>query len=165
MILTKASIASAIASQDIEIVPYNPELLNPNSYNYRLGKTLKEYVGTKDDGSSIFKEIEIPTEGLLLEAKRLYLGHTYEKIGSRKYMISLIGRSSVGRLGLFLQISANVGHTGTNHQWTLEIFPVQRIIVYPEMIIGQVSFWKNNGAVTPYSGYFGNFNAPTLHKG
>lgn len=165
MILTKASIASAVVSQEIEIVPYNPELLNPNSYNYRLGKILKEYVGTKDDGSSIFKEIEIPTEGLLLEAKRLYLGHTHEKIGSKKYMISLIGRSSVGRLGLFLQISANVGHTGTNHQWTLEIFPVQSIMVYPEMIIGQVSFWKNNGEVMPYSGYFGNFNAPTLQKG
>jgi dCTP deaminase len=37
----------------------------------------------------------------------------------------------MGRLGLFLQLSANVGHTGTFHNRTLEIYPTINIIVYP----------------------------------
>jgi hypothetical protein len=44
-----------------------------------------------------------------------------EELGSRKYAMSLIGRSSIGRLGLFLQVSANLGHTGSSHCWTLEL--------------------------------------------
>ena len=60
-------------------------------------------------------------------------------------MTSLIGRSSVGRLGLFLQITADLGHLGKAHCWTLELKVVQSLIVYPHMKIGQVSFWQVTG--------------------
>lgn len=90
----------------------------------------------------------------------MYLGHTLEIIGSRKYAMSLIGRSSMGRLGLFLQLSANLGHTTSTHQWTLELYPVLPIRLYPEMIIGQVTFWTNYGEVKEYTGNYGRFNQP-----
>ncbi|MCG8329458.1 MAG: hypothetical protein MI974_17320 [Chitinophagales bacterium] len=165
MVLTKHYILKEVRHNKITIHPFNEAQLNPNSYNYRLGKSLKELVGYNKEGDKpIYKNIEIPEEGYTLKAKTLYLGNTYECIGSTDYMISLIGRSSIGRLGLFLQVSANVGHTGTIHHWTLELFPTQDVLVYPKMIVGQVSFWKNSGHISLYKGYFGNFNEPTPPK-
>ena len=51
----------------------------------------------------------------------------------------------MGRLGLFLQITAPLGHLGTYHNWTLELKVVQPLKVYPLMKIGQVTFWKTKG--------------------
>jgi dCTP deaminase len=87
----------------------------------------------------------IPPEGFLLRPGRIYLGSTLEIIGSDTYVPSLIGRSSLGRLGLFLQITADLGHLGTKHCWTLELKTVQPLIIYAGMRIGQVSFWKPEG--------------------
>jgi dCTP deaminase len=144
MILTGDEIASAVQGGSITLEPFSEELLNPNSYNYRLGEQL---LVVDDDvidlhSKSQTSEIIIPSEGYTLEPGRLYLGHTSETIGSDQYVPSLIGRSSLGRLGLFLQITADLGHLGTCHKWTLELTVVQPLTVYPGMRIGQVSFWK-----------------------
>ena len=90
-------------------------------------------------------KIIIPPEGYVLQPGIIYLGHTYESIGSNTYVPSLIGRSSLGRLGLFLQITADLGNIGTGHKWTLELKVVQPLRVYPKMRIGQVSFWQAEG--------------------
>lgn len=159
MILTGTEIAKEVGRRAITISPFNEEQVNPNSYNYRLGKTLKifkEFDGEK----SVFEEITIPEEGYVLEPGTMYLGHTKEIIGSSCYAMSLIGRSSLGRYGLFLQVSANLGHTTSRHQWTLEIVAAHKIRVYPGMIIGQVSFWTNYGDVECYTGKYGKHNAP-----
>ncbi len=75
-------------------------------------------------------------------------------------MTSLIGRSSVGRLGLFVQISADLGNLGPAHQWTLELTCVQPVKVYPGMRIGQVSFWAATGQVRQYEGVYMKYNIP-----
>ena len=72
----------------------------------------------------------------------------------------MIGRSSLGRYGLFLQLSANLGHTLSCHCWTLELHTVQRIRVYPGMVIGQVSFWVNHGEVHRYPQTFAKISVP-----
>lgn len=74
--------------------------------------------------------------------------------------MSLIGRSSVGRLGLFLQVSADLGHTTSQHQWTLELVAAKPIILYPNMKIGQVTFWNNCGVLKPDTFTYANFNYP-----
>ena len=158
MILTKKEIKKEIIKGNIVISPFQDSQLNPNSYNYRLGNKMKIF--SCFDNISRFEEIVIPDEGLKLEPLNLYLGQTYEVIGSTRYAISLIGRSSMGRLGVFLQCSANLGHTGCNHQWTLEIVTAMPFIVYPKMIIGQISFWCNHGELDLYNGFFGSFNEP-----
>ena len=106
MILTGSEIEKYVENGDIVIEPFNREQLNPNSYNYRLGRTL---TFKEDDGQ--YKTITIPEEGFVLYPDRVYLGHTWETLGSCKCAMSLIGRSSTGRLGLFLQVSADLGHT------------------------------------------------------
>jgi dCTP deaminase len=159
MILTGSKIKEEVENGNITIEPFSPEQVNPNSYNYRIGPTLKVF--EKFDGDkSVFKEIRISEEGYILESGKMYLATTKEIIGSSAYAMSLIGRSSMGRYGLFLQCSANLGHTTSKHKWTLEIVVALPIKLYPGMIIGQVSFWKNYGLVKKYSGQYGFLNHP-----
>lgn len=159
MILTGKKIIEEVRAGNIFIYPFDENQINPNSYNYRLGKTLKIF-DYFDGEKSVFKEVEIPEYGFALEPGKMYLGHTKEVIGSSKYAMSLIGRSSMGRLGLFLQVSANLGHTTSKHKWTLELVAAKAIRLYPGMKIGQVSFWKNFGDVEKYSGKYGFLNYP-----
>jgi dCTP deaminase len=147
----------------IVIDPFSIQRLNPNSYNYRLGKTIKRAplkIIDKHETQS-WEEVQLTKKSrYLLEPGRLYLGHTQESIGSKHYVTSLIGKSSMGRLGLYLQISADLGHQGAIHKWTLELCVVQPVFVYPGMVIGQVSFWKPVGRVRPYEGQYGIVNTP-----
>lgn len=146
MILTKLEIINQRNKNNIKICPFDESMLNPNSYNYRLSDKLLEIDGMIDSKSqSQFKTIIIPKDGYILQPGKLYLGSTYEKIGSDKFVTQLIGRSSMGRLGLFLQITAPLGHVGTYHNWTLELKVVQPLKIYPFMKIGQVTFWKTKG--------------------
>ena len=159
MILTGTKIKKEIKNGNIYIRPFCLDQINPNSYNYRLGSVIKVF--NKFDGNkAIFKEVKIPKIGYVLEPRKMYLATTKEVIGSSKYAMSLIGRSSMGRYGLFLQVSANLGHTTSKHKWTLEIVATLPIKIYPGMIIGQVSFWKNYGVVCKYTGKYGFLNHP-----
>ena len=157
MILTGSEIKRCVEGGTITLDPFEFGQVNPNSYNYRLGSTLRMFSEFRD-GKSYFKEIKIPKEGFILNKGQMYLARTLEKIGSNTYAMSLIGRSSLGRLGLFLQVSANLGHVGSCHCWTLELVAAYPIRIYPGMIIGQVSFWENYGDVEEYQGYYGEFS-------
>src|SRR3989344_6887187 len=159
MILTWNEIIKEQRKGNITINPFCVSQINPNSYNYRLGNTLKVFY--KFDGNkAFFRKIKIPKNGYVLSPGKLYLCTTKEIIGSSKYAMSLIGRSSMGRYGLFLQASANLGHTTSKHKWTLEIVALLPIRLYSGMIIGQVSFWKNFGVVKKYHGRYGSLNYP-----
>lgn len=157
MILTGSAIEDAVAKNEIHIDPFDSTLTNPNSYNYRLGPTLRVTTDKVADPfeMALFTEFAIPESGCVLVPGRVYLGTTVEEIGSSVYVTSLIGRSSLGRLGMFLQVSADLGQLGAVHRWTLEIVATQPIRVYAGMIVGQVSFWKPYGDKVPYHGYYG----------
>ncbi|WP_416975821.1 dCTP deaminase domain-containing protein [Streptomyces sp. 4F14] len=162
MILTGTAIAEAVQRGEITISPFDEAMVNPNSYNYRLGSTLKvpavDIVDARRDTPC--EEIAIPEDGYVLQPRTVYLGATAETIGSGVYVPSLIGRSSLGRLGLFLQISADLGQLGACHSWTLEMVAVQPLRVYSGMRIGQVSFWAHEGHRQPYQGYYGHISEP-----
>ncbi|MEA1885187.1 MAG: deoxycytidine deaminase [Thermotogota bacterium] len=159
MILTGSKIKEEINAGNIVITPFSENQVNPNSYNYRLGSIIKVFNGF-DGKKALFREVNILKDGYILEPRKMYLATTKEVIGSSKYAMSLIGRSSMGRYGLFLQVSANLGHTTSEHKWTLEIVVAIPIKLYPGMIIGQVSFWKNFGTVRKYDGRYGHLNHP-----
>ena len=162
MILTGSEIIRRVHLGHITIDPFDERQVNPNSYNYRLGKRVKcaprETIDPRHRPQ--WADKEIPPTGMLLEPGRLYLGHTLESIGSRMFVTSLIGRSSVGRLGLFLQLSADLGQLGAIHCWTLEMNVVQPLRLYPGMIIGQVSFWVPDGQSRPYRGVYADTSLP-----
>ncbi|MEV0754970.1 hypothetical protein [Streptosporangium sp. NPDC050280] len=160
MILTGPAITAEQQRGRIVIDPFTPDLVNPNSVNYRLGATLRLHRSTVIDplGDHPTEEIVIPKDGVVLRPGRVYLGTTLERIGSDHYVPSLIGRSSLGRLGVFLQVSADLGNLGAIHRWTLELVVVQPIRLYAGMVVGQVSFWVPDGAIHPYVGHFGGFS-------
>jgi dCTP deaminase len=159
MILSGLKIKEEVKKGNIDIEPFNEDLLNPNSYNYRLGNELLEVIDDVIDPikKTKYRRIKLTNEGYVLKPHRLYLGSTVEKIGSSKYVPQLIGRSSLGRLGLFLQVTAPLGHIGCNHSWTLELKAVQPLKIYPNMRIGQVTFWVLDGEKT-YTYETGKYN-------
>ena len=154
MILTGNEIERQFNLGNISLYPFLKSNLNPNSYNYRIDNKIKIFTHLSNS-KPVFVELEIPEEGYILEPGKMYLANTLETIGSNKYAMSLIGKSSMGRLGLFLQVSANLGHTNSKHKWTLELVASKTIRIYKNMIIGQVSFWKNTGDIPDYVGFYG----------
>ena len=147
MILSGNKIKEEVKNGNINIEPFDENMLNPNSYNYHLGDTILEIEDEVIDPyvKCVTKKIKLTEKGYLIKPNKLYLASTKEKIGSSKYVTQLIGRSSIGRLGLFLQVTAPLGHVGCNHCWTLELRSVMPLIIYPNMRIGQVTFWKLDG--------------------
>lgn len=163
MILTGPEISARVADGTIVIDPFDPGLVNPNSYNYRLGDELLVPADGVFDSrlTPVWSPTVIPSGGYTLLPNRIYLSHTAETIGSAKYVTTLIGRSSVGRLGLFLQVTADLGHVGAVHRWTLELHAIQPLRVYPGMRIGQVSFWRTEGESKYYTGQYASHSSPT----
>ncbi|GAA3233221.1 deoxycytidine triphosphate deaminase [Streptomyces filipinensis] len=164
MILTGPEIQRQRDLGALTIEPFTPAQVNPVSYNYRLGPVLRTHrAGTADThGQLDLDEVEIPEEGIVLMPGRVYLGTTVETIGSTEFVPSLIGRSSVGRLGLFVQYAADLGQIGACHHWTLEFKAVQPVRVYADRVIGQVSFWAATSGRLPYTGRFGRIDEATV---
>lgn len=162
MILTGIEIERERAAGRIRIEPFSTGQVNPNSYNVRLGQDLLRYTGDVLDARvpNPTKSLGIPPEGLVLEPGEVYLGHTVEQFGSDPFVPMLYGRSSVGRLGLFVQITAPIGDIGYFGQWTLMLTPVVPVRVYSDMQIGQVMFFASRGAVTRYTGKYQSSMGP-----
>ena len=162
MILTGPSIQQCVSAGDITIEPFDSNNLNPNSYNFSLGDYVYVYknhiLDPKVKQDTI--QIEIPDEGLILQPDTLYLGFTHEKMGSEKYVPIINGRSSTGRLGLFIHITANLIDIGSINHWTLQMHAVQPTKIYKGMHIGQVTFWKPYGEITLYNGKYKNSTGP-----
>ena len=147
MILSGKEIHQQVENGTISIDPFNSGQLNPNSYNLRLHSDLLIYdsdvLDMKEKNST--SPLTIPDEGLLLEPQKLYLGRTIERTATDKYVPMLEGRSSVGRLGLFIHITAGFGDIGFDGFWTLEIFCVQPIKIYANLEICQIFYHTIDG--------------------
>lgn len=158
MILSGREIERHIG-KEIIIEPYDKSRLNPNSYNLSLANELLVYEDYELDmkRKNQAKHIEIPEEGLLLEPNRLYLGRTNEYTETDCFVPMLEGRSSTGRLGLFIHVTAGFGDIGFKGYWTLEIFCVQPIRIYPNVEICQIYYHNIQGDYDKYiSGKYQN---------
>jgi len=161
MILSGIEINNRI-NKDIFIEPYNQDQLNPNSYNLKLHNELliyeNEILDMKKDNPC--KMITIPETGLQLKSNELYLGRTIERTRTENLVPMIEGRSSVGRLGLFIHVTAGFGDVGFNGFWTLEIFCVKPIIIYPNVEICQIYFHDVTKPFEKYrSGKYQNNNS------
>ncbi|WP_406329487.1 dCTP deaminase [Streptomyces sp. NBC_00203] len=156
MILTGPEITAAANDGRLTIDPFEPDQINPNSYNVRLGPTLLTYTDTVIDAHrpNATQEIKIGKDGYVLQPGELYLGHTVEQVGSDTFVPLLFGRSSVGRLGLFVEITAPIGDIGFHGQWTLMLSPVRPLRVYAGMKIGQIMFFVSTGDIDLYRGKY-----------
>lgn len=187
-ILTGAMILEEVRNGNIEIDPFRACKLNPNSYNLSLANELKVYKPVnrcknvdwerlcslhKINGTYIkqnepvldahadnaFETYTIPEEGFLMVPGILYLGSTIERTYTSKYIPMVEGRSSAGRLGLSVHVTAGFGDIGFNGRWTLEITVVHPLIIYPNDEILQIAFHTPEGN-TAYQ-YNGRYNNQT----
>ena len=177
MILSGKEIAKEMENGNIIIKPFNEKQLNPNSYNLRLANELLVYdlpydcemiksAGNLAPGPITFMEpldmrsdnptrkMTIPEEGLVLYPGILYLGRTVEFTETHKYLPCLEGRSSIGRLGIQVHITAGFGDCGFAGTWTLEIAVTQPVRIYPNVEICQIYYQDIKGEVEEYHGRY-----------
>lgn len=158
MILSGKEIQRHIG-KEIIIEPFDQSRVNPNSYNLTLHNELLVYENHELDMKKLnpTKRITIPEEGMVLEPNRLYLGRTNEFTKTEGFVPMLEGRSSTGRLGLFIHVTAGFGDVGFAGYWTLEIFCIQPIRIYPNAEICQIYYHSIEGDYEPYkSGKYQN---------
>lgn len=156
MILSGSKIQSEVKNKKIIIEPFDISNINPNSYNYTLGdyvKVYKNYVLDSKEKQKV-EIIKIPDDGLIIEPDKVYLGFTNEIIGSDYYVPTITGRSSTGRLGLFVQITSDLVDIGFKGRLTLQLHSTQPVKIYRGMKIGQVMFWRVFGDVNLYDGKY-----------
>ena len=151
MILSGLEIKNHIG-HEIIIDPFDEQRLNPNSYNLSLHNELLIYTHESLDmrKDNPTEKILIPTEGFMLMPGKLYLGRTHEYTKTEGYIPMLEGRSSIGRLGICIHVTAGFGDVGFAGYWTLELFCVQPVRIYAGVQIAQIYY---HTITKPYERY------------
>lgn len=172
--LTGPEVSMAVYDGRIKIDPFDPEQVNPNSYDYRLAPTLRilETNGVFDNGFEMpymglgkakcldprqpmkYREVTIPEKGFLLVPDMCYLGHTVEKLGSDVYASLVTGKSSIGRLFVDNHVCAGLVDQGFYDHITLEITCRMPTVVYPNMRFGQIFWFQTLGDRQLYAGKY-----------
>jgi len=176
MILSDKMIKAAIEAGDIVIDPFDPKALGTNSYDVRLGPVLMTYSlgvletesilvmkGTKavDQINRIYgldcrveptiRRHVIDEGGFILYPGLLYLGSTLEYTETHRHVPFIDGKSSLGRLGVFIHCTAGRGDVGFKNHFTLEITVVHPVRVYAGMPIGQLIYFHTGGVDVSYN--------------
>jgi len=159
MILADSAIRSALAEGDIVIEPFADEQLNPNSYDVRLGDEVLSY-----EDSSLLDAVrreprhrrqKIEATGIVLYPGVGYLMSTVERIGSRRFVPQIEGKSSIARLFVSVHQTAGFGDIGWVGNFTLEVTSLYPVRLYAGMRIAQVIFFETLGRVErPYAGSY-----------
>ncbi|AYP23492.1 MULTISPECIES: dCTP deaminase [Pantoea] len=162
MILTGKEIEKRVKSEEIIISPFLPENINPNSYNFRLGRSMKVYRNEVIDPAqeNPVDTITLGDDGYILQPRKLYLAETIEVIGSTCFVPTYAARSSVARMGMFINLSAPLGDIGFIGRWTIQLYSILPIKVYYGMNIGQMMFWHTSGEIELYNGKYQSAEGP-----
>ena len=135
MILADVDIDHIIKSGKAFLVnPYNEEMLQCNSVDLTLGDELK-----KIDG----KSIDLRQSSYKIKPMEFLLGSTMEKVHIPHDLCGHIdGKSSIGRLGVFVHVSSGFIDSGFTGNVTLEIFNCsdKEFELYHGMSICQIVF-------------------------
>ena len=149
-ILSGPEIAKQVEDGGIVVDPFERKHINPASIDLTLGRQVKFYDQYVHEGAhsayldskkeNPYSEVEFPDEGHILRPGQLYLMHTVERVHTVKFVPVIDGKSSIGRLGVQIHITAGYGDPGFDGQYTLEVVCVQPVKLYPGMKIAQMRF-------------------------
>jgi len=153
MILSDKDIKKCLETGEITVSPYEDKYLQPASVDLHLDKyflvfdTKRNYViDPKKPMDAMMKEIVIEgDEPFVLHPGEFALGMIYEKTGVCDSMVGrLEGKSSVGRMGLLIHITAGFLDPGNDLKMTLELHntATMPILLYYKMPIAQMAFEK-----------------------
>lgn len=153
MFLSDIDIKAALDTGDITIDDYDPDRLQPASYDILLGN---KFIVTEPEGTQFIdpvkqvysktREIELAdTDTFVLHPGVSVLGITHDYVGSSgKYLIHISGKSSLARIGLIVHNTAGIVNPGHFLHITLELANLNNvpIILRPKMEIAQLLFSK-----------------------
>ena len=146
MILSDKTILNKLKTQELVIEPFPTlEQIQPASIDLKLGNEFlvphfEQPIDTKN-GSPHYEPIKCNV--LQLPPKSFLLGTTIEKVRLPPNLIGRVeGRSSIGRLGVTIHITAGFIDCGFEGQITLEIANLSHntIMLYEGMRICQIVF-------------------------
>jgi dCTP deaminase len=154
----------------IVITPFDPQFAGPASYDLHLGDTLLTYapreaehfsgqtvldhvIDPENPSPTVEHKLEEDGRWLLMPGK-VYLGATSQYTESHYLRPMLYGRSSIGRLGLFIHVTAGVGDPAFSGRFTLELVATQAIRIRPGMKIGQIAYDTLEGEYLAYKGRY-----------
>lgn len=153
--LVDKTILECIDSGAIVIRPFAREHLGTNSYDVTLGPLLRTYAASDQPlcvrEQRAVVDVPIPPEGFVLQPGELYLASTIEYTESNEHLPILNGKSSLGRLGLSIHVTAGTGDVLYKGHWTLEMTVVKSLRVYAGMPVGQLLWFEVSD--TPLVGY------------
>lgn len=160
MILSDKKIMEMIKNEQLSITPLKEQQIQPASVDICLGKTFSIVEDTPDGIISLDKEVKyktIETGRYLLLPGQFVLATTKEYFSLPDNMTAFVeGRSSLGRLGLFIQ-NAGWVDPGFEGEITLELYNANRcaIELTEGRRVGQLVFAQlDQMALNPYRGKY-----------
>jgi len=151
MILSDKTIRERIKTGEIKIEPFLEKFLQPASYDLHLDTHFlifdtekNKLIDVKKPMDQLMKQIEVDKEeGYILHPGEFILGNTEEITGvDARHIGRLEGKSSLGRLGLVIHVTAGFLDPGNSLRLTLDIVNLSPlpIKIYPGMKIAQIAF-------------------------
>ena len=173
MIFSDRTIKDAIAEGRISIEPYDESFVQPSSIDLRVDRYFRVFENHKYPHIDPRKRQEDLTtivevsgdEPFVLHPGEFVLGSTLERVRLGDDVVArLEGKSSLGRLGLLIHSTAGFVDPGFDGYLTLELSNVATlpIAIYPEMRIGQISFYQ---MTTPAEHPYGSKEAGSKYQG
>ena len=162
MILSDIDIKKAIADGRIGIDPFDEADVQPSSVDLHVDRFFRTfhnarypYIDVKKPMEELTELVEVhEEEPFILHPGEFVLGSTAEYVSlSNELVARLEGKSSLGRLGLLIHSTAGYVDPGFEGHLTLELSNVANlpITIYPNMKIGQISFFQlTSEAENPY---------------
>ena len=159
MILSDATIVNMLNKGNLEVAPIEGIQIQPASVDIRLGNTFAT-VSRSESVITFDHPVEYETvkkETFLLQPHQFVLATTMEYIKLPDNLTARVeGRSSVGRMGLFIQ-NAGWVDPGFEGEITLELFNAsdKPILLEYGKRVGQLVFAELDGeCIQPYNGKY-----------
>jgi dCTP deaminase len=162
MVLSDRAIRRLIEAGRIGIDPYDAGLMQPSSLDVRVDRLFRvfrnsryPYIDVKAEQEELTELVDVADEEpFILHPGEFVLGSTLERVTLPDDLVArLVGKSSLGRLGLLIHSPAGFIDPGFDGHVTLELSNVANlpITIYPGMKIGQLSFVQlTEAAERPY---------------
>src|SRR5918992_4425575 len=162
MILSDTDILQEIRSGRIGIDPFDEADVQPSSIDLHVDRFFRTFHNARYPFIDVKKPMEELTElvevteeeAFILHPGEFVLGSTREYVALPEDLVArLEGKSSLGRLGLLIHSTAGYVDPGFEGHLTLELSNVANlpITIYPNMRIGQISFFTlSSPADEPY---------------
>jgi dCTP deaminase len=159
MLLSDGDLRFFIQQGRLVVRPLNEEIsLQPASIDLHLSREIKWYINVPESvrvgDSPLMREFDIRQYGFVLQPGRFVLGSTLEWVEVPSFLTGRVeGKSTLGRLGILVHVTAGFIDPGFKGNITLELMNVGNVPILLEegMCISQICFYElKSPSVRPY---------------